>query len=96
MPKPRKRSPRSPIRRCAACRRAAPKSELIRFVRAPQTLQVQWDPEQKLPGRGAYLCPNPECFRLALKRKSLERTLKVNSGDGILQAVQQALAALPG
>ncbi len=91
MPKPRKRSPRSPIRRCAACRRAAPKSELIRFARDPQTLQVQFDPQQNLPGRGAYLCPNPDCFRLAHKRKSLERTLKVKVDERVIMAAQAEL-----
>ncbi|MFN7016216.1 MAG: RNase P modulator RnpM [Fimbriimonadales bacterium] len=91
MPKPRKRSRHNPIRRCAACRRTAPKAELIRFARTPCTLQVQFDPAQKLPGRGAYLCPNPDCFRLALKRKSLERVLKVKVNERVLQAAQQAL-----
>ncbi|MCX7926343.1 MAG: YlxR family protein [Fimbriimonadales bacterium] len=90
MPEPRKRSPRSPIRRCAACRRAAPKSELIRFARDPQTLQVLWDPEQKLPGRGAYLCPNPACFRLALKRHSLDRALKAKVEERVLREAQHA------
>lgn len=90
MPKLRKRSRHSPVRRCAACRRAAPKRTLIRFARDPHTHQAQHDPTQSLPGRGAYLCPNPDCFRTALKRKSLERALKAQGVAPLLQAMLEA------
>ncbi|MCS7209017.1 MAG: YlxR family protein [Fimbriimonadales bacterium] len=82
---PKKRGRHSPMRRCAACRRIAPKSELVRFARDPSTHQVHIDPDQRLPGRGAYLCPNPNCFRLALKRKSLERALKAKVAPEMLR-----------
>ncbi|GIV10385.1 MAG: hypothetical protein KatS3mg019_2476 [Fimbriimonadales bacterium] len=90
MPKPKKRSLHEPLRRCAACRRAAPKRQLLRFARDPYTLQVQHDPTHQSPGRGAYLCPNPDCFRTALKRKSLERALKTQGVDPLLQAMLNA------
>ncbi|MCS7273182.1 MAG: YlxR family protein [Fimbriimonadales bacterium] len=88
---PKKKSLHSPIRRCAACRRTAPKHTLLRFVRDPQTRQVAFDPSQRLPGRGAYLCPNAECFRLARKRKSLERALNAPIPEAVLQAAQAQL-----
>ena len=28
-------------------------------------------------GRGAYVCPNSECLRAAIKNKGLERSLKM-------------------
>jgi predicted RNA-binding protein YlxR (DUF448 family) len=84
LPKRRKRSPHEPIRRCAACRRAAPKHDLLRFARCPQSRRVVFDPYQRLLGRGAYLCPNAECFRLAIKRKSLERALKTKVDASVL------------
>ncbi|MCX7992526.1 MAG: YlxR family protein [Fimbriimonadales bacterium] len=93
MPKPRKRSRHEPVRRCAACRRTAPKSELLRFARIPPSHQVRFDPEQCLPGRGAYLCPHPDCFRTALKRKSLERVLKVKVDDSVVQEALRTLQA---
>jgi predicted RNA-binding protein YlxR (DUF448 family) len=31
----------------------------------------------KLNGRGAYICPDPECLKKARKAKSLERSLEV-------------------
>ena len=30
----------------------------------------------KLNGRGAYVCPDPECLKKARKAKSLERSLE--------------------
>ena len=38
--------------------------------------EVVIDPSGKLSGRGAYLCPRPDCLRAAQKRKSLDRALK--------------------
>ena len=29
----------------------------------------------KAAGRGAYLCPNPECLKKAMKSKALDRSL---------------------
>jgi hypothetical protein len=64
----------------------------LRFARCPHTHQVAFDPHQRLPGRGAYLCPNAACFRLAMKRKSLERALKTKVDASVLEA---ALVYLP-
>ncbi len=79
-------------RRCAYCRRTAPKSQLLRFVRHPHTRQVAHDPQQRLPGRGAYLCPTRSCVQGAIKKRSLERALKVPLPQELLQEV---LATLP-
>ena len=89
MPKPRKRSPHDPIRRCAACRRAAPKSSLLRFARDPHTRQVAFDPDQRMAGRGAYLCPSAACFQTARKRNSLARALKTPIDPSVLDEAQR-------
>ena len=31
----------------------------------------------KAPGRGAYVCPNPDCLKKALRSKALSRSLEV-------------------
>ena len=54
------------------CREMKPKKELIRVVRSPEG-QVSLDFRGKLPGRGAYVCPNPACLAKAKKSKALER-----------------------
>jgi uncharacterized protein len=50
-----------PLRMCVACRQRRPKGELLRLLLTPEGFQL--DPTGKLPGRGAYVCPdNPECW----------------------------------
>ena len=50
-----------PMRMCVGCREMKPKRELIRVVRSPEG-EVSMDPVGKKPGRGAYVCRNPECL----------------------------------
>jgi predicted RNA-binding protein YlxR (DUF448 family) len=64
-----------PQRSCVACRTARDKNDLVRLVRTPEG-EIVIDPSGKLSGRGAYLCPRPDCLRTAQKRKSLDRALK--------------------
>ena len=64
-----------PRRTCVACRQIKNKKELVRVVRTPEG-EVEIDITGKKDGRGAYLCPVPECMEKALKGKQLERTLR--------------------
>ena len=61
-----------PMRQCLGCREMKPKRELIRVVRAPEG-GVSLDFHGKKPGRGAYLCPNPDCLKRVRKSRGLER-----------------------
>ena len=65
-----------PQRQCMGCRERKAKKELIRVVRTPEG-NVQVDFGGKVNGRGAYLCPNPECLRKAQRSKALERSLEI-------------------
>lgn len=67
---------RKPVRMCAACRSRREKTELIRLTRIPSGRLVI-DRSGKQGGRGVYLCPSPTCWQVALKRRSLERALRV-------------------
>ncbi len=58
-----------------ACRTVQEKAQLVRLVRTPAG-EIVVDLTGKLSGRGAYLCPRPDCLRAAQKRKSLDRALK--------------------
>ena len=66
-----------PIRQCIGCRTQKPKNELIRVVRSPEG-DVSLDFRGKAPGRGAYLCRDPQCLKKAAKSRSLERALSVS------------------
>ena len=77
-----------PMRQCMGCRERFPKRDMIRVVRMTDG-NVSLDFSGKLNGRGAYICPNPECLKKAQKTKSLERSLEVP----IPEAVYERLAA---
>ena len=65
-----------PMRQCMGCRERRAKRELLRVVRMTDG-NVSLDFSGKLNGRGAYICPDPECLKKAQKAKSLERSLEV-------------------
>lgn len=67
---------RQPQRTCVGCQRISTKRELVRIVRKPDG-EVVVDPTGKLAGRGAYLCKDKRCWRVALEHKRLERALKL-------------------
>lgn len=63
-----------PMRQCVGCREMKPKKELVRVVRSPEG-EISLDFRGKAPGRGAYVCPQAECLRRAIKSRALERGL---------------------
>lgn len=77
---PAKRVRRQPQRTCIGCRRILTKRELNRVVRTADG-RVVVDPTGKVPGRGAYVCNNRQCWLDALARKQFERALKVELSD---------------
>ncbi len=72
-----------PMRQCLGCREMKPKRELLRVVRSPEG-EVALDSRGKLPGRGAYVCPNADCFRKAAKSRALDRALEVKIPDEVM------------
>lgn len=64
-----------PQRTCVACGKVRPKRELIRLVLISGG-GAGVDPGGKKAGRGAYLCPAPECWEIGLKKGRLEHTLR--------------------
>lgn len=63
-----------PMRQCVGCREMKAKKELDRVVRSPEG-EISLDFRGKAPGRGAYVCPQAECLRRAIKSRALERGL---------------------
>lgn len=88
-----------PERTCIACRSTHPegakqaKRNLIRLVRAPGG-EVSVDLTGKKPGRGAYLCADPACWEVGLKKGALERALKVSISPTDRAALEAFAAAL--
>lgn len=69
-----------PQRTCIACRKVDAKRGLTRLVRLAEG-RVAVDATGKRAGRGAYLCAERGCWEAALKRKAIERALKIESLD---------------
>ena len=65
-----------PMRQCMGCRERKSKRDMIRVVRCTDG-NVCLDFSGKLNGRGAYICPDPECLKKARKSKALDRSLEV-------------------
>ena len=81
-----------PQRQCMGCRERKAKKELIRVVRGTDGV-VSLDFGGKLNGRGAYICPDPECLKKAQKAKSLERSLEVPIPDEVYARLQKEMEA---
>ncbi|MDD7288248.1 MAG: RNase P modulator RnpM [Evtepia sp.] len=79
-----------PLRQCLGCREMKPKRDLIRVVRAPDGT-ITLDFHGKKPGRGAYLCPQPECLKRARKAKALERAFSLPIPAEVYDALEQEM-----
>lgn len=79
-----------PMRMCVGCREMKPKRELIRAVKSPDG-EVSLDFKGKMPGRGAYLCPNSECLKKAMRSKALERAFSVQIPENIYDDLRRQM-----
>ena len=83
-----------PMRQCLGCREMKPKKELIRVVRSPQG-DMSLDFKGKLPGRGAYVCPNSACLQKARKAKALERAFSAPMPDEVWEGLEAQMKEVP-
>ena len=81
-----------PMRQCMGCRERLEKRQLIRVVRSPEG-EVSLDFSGKKNGRGAYLCPDPQCLKKAIKSKSLDRSLEVTIPREIYDRLEKEMEA---
>jgi len=79
-----------PMRRCVGCMESKPKRELIRIVATDEGPKI--DLTGKANGRGIYLCPDPECFIKARKKKAIGRGLEIELGEQELDNLFKELA----
>ena len=81
-----------PQRQCMGCRERKNKRDMIRVVRSPEGA-VSLDFGGKLNGRGAYLCPNPECLKRAIRSKALDRSLEVTIPEDVYARLEKEMEA---
>ena len=80
-----------PMRMCSGCGEMKPKRELIRVVHQKEGA-ILLDPTGKLSGRGAYICPDPECLKKARKARRLEKSFACRISDEVYAALETAMA----
>ena len=95
-----------PMRKCTGCGEMKPKRELIRVVKAPDLRnengevvekgEVSLDLDGRKPGRGAYICPKPECLRAAAKSRRLEKAFSCRVPEEVYAALEASLANADG
>lgn len=81
---------KNPMRQCVGCREMKEKRELIRVVKSPAG-EVSLDFKGKKPGRGAYLCANPECLKRARKSRALERAFSLPLPPEVYAALEEQM-----
>lgn len=79
-----------PMRKCLGCNEMKPKKELIRAVKSPEG-EISLDLTGKKSGRGAYICPDKDCFDKARKGKKLERALETKIPESVYDAMLDEL-----
>ena len=79
-----------PQRQCMGCRERKEKRQMIRVVRTPEG-NVNLDFSGKMNGRGAYICPNPECLKKALRSKALDRSLEVTIPEEVYERLSREI-----
>lgn len=68
-------SKKIPMRQCVGCGEMKVKKEMFRIIKNAEN-EIQLDTTGKKNGRGAYICPNLKCLKVAAKNRGLERSLK--------------------
>ena len=70
------------------------KRELVRIVRMPDG-KIAIDPTGKVAGRGAYLCPNRQCWLAALRKKRIGHTLRTSLAGEERAQIEEYASQLP-
>ena len=79
-----------PQRQCMGCRERKPKRDMIRVVRGTDGM-VSLDFGGKKNGRGAYICPQMECLKKAIRSKALDRSLEVTIPEEVYARLEKEM-----
>lgn len=82
-----------PMRKCVGCQEMKSKKEMIRVIKTPENTFLL-DVTGKKNGRGAYVCPDKECLKLARKNKGLERSFQQPIPAEVYEALEKEMGTL--
>lgn len=66
------------IRKCAVCKKESDRIDLIKITKLENGL-LKINPTSKEIGRSVYICKNPDCIKLFIKKKRLKGGLKYSN-----------------
>ena len=84
-----------PMRQCVGCREMRPKKRTDPGGQVPGRA-ISLDFRGKLPGRGAYLCPDSVCLARARKSKALERAFAQAIPPEVYERLEEQMKEVPG
>ncbi|MEE3470345.1 MAG: YlxR family protein [Butyrivibrio sp.] len=79
-----------PTRKCVGCGEMRDKKDLIRVIKTPDG-EIRLDTTGRANGRGAYICNSAECLKKAVKNRGLEKSLKAQIPEDILEQMNKEL-----
>lgn len=66
------------LRKCVGCGELISRDSMIKITKEYLTGEVIVNPDSKTFGRSVYLCYNQNCIEQALKKKKINKALKVS------------------
>ena len=80
-----------PMRQCIGCREMRSKRDMIRVIKTAEN-EICIDATGRKNGRGAYICPNMDCLKQAMKNRGLERSLKTAIPETVYQQLEEEMS----
>lgn len=81
-------SKKVPLRQCVGCGQMKSKKEMMRVIKTAEG-DIVLDVTGRKNGRGAYLCKQEECLKMAMKNKGLERSFKMSIDQSAYESLQK-------
>ena len=82
-----------PMRKSVGCQEMKSKKEMIRVIRTAEN-EFVLDATGKKNGRGAYLCPDRECLKKAVKSRGLERSFKQAIPEAVYESLEKEMVGI--
>ena len=81
-------SKKVPLRQCVGCGQMKSKKEMMRVIKTAEG-DIVLDVTGRKNGRGAYLCKQEECLKMAMKNKGLERSFKMSIPNEVYDTLEK-------
>lgn len=81
---------KAPMRKCIGCGQQKMKKDLVRVVKNKEE-EIFVDTSGRANGRGAYICNSKECLKKAVNNNELQRSLKSNIDEVVLNELEKII-----